>query len=213
MLKLAVLTVLIAACYAATPIQISPVFPIRAVSIINGMSMTPEAAKQSLNAADPDMQIPGITFIAGHIVFVQKGVNEPVTVKMNIKLTPPTMGKVLRGLHIHSFGLVVGSDNVTEVCDSTGPHYNPEKTTHGSLSSTVRHPGDFGNVETINGEILEEIIVPGLKLYGDETIIGRSVVLHERVDDGGLGTVPASKLNGNAGPRIACGDIVFDKTV
>ena len=76
----------------------------------------------------------------------------------------------------------------------------------------MRHPGDFGNVNTINGKITTNLVVPGLRLYGDESIIGRSVVLHEKIDDEGLGSAPTSKQNGNSGPRIACGDIVFDKT-
>lgn len=97
------------------------------------------------------------------------------------------------------------------VCDSTGPHYNPDKTNHGSLTSKVRHPGDFGNVDLINGKISTRLVVPNLHLYGDESVIGRSVVLHDKADDDGLGT-GTSKQNGNSGPRIACGDIIFDKT-
>lgn len=48
-----------------------------------------------------------------------------------------------------------------------------------------------------------------ITLYGDESIINRSVVVHERLDDGGLGDTAASKLSGNAGPKIACGTIVL----
>jgi Cu-Zn family superoxide dismutase len=212
MLRLTLLTVMIAACYAAVPIKISPVFPIKAVSVINGMTMTPEAARLHSLHQDPSVDIPGITFISGRVEFVQKGADEPVDVQIDITFNPPTQGQQLRGIHVHTFGLLVESDNVTEVCDSTGPHYNPLKTAHGSLRSTIRHPGDFGNVPTVDGIIFSTLTVPGLKLYGDESIIGLSIVLHDKTDDLGMGVLPASKINGNAGPKIACGDIIFDKT-
>lgn len=214
MLKLLLLTALVASCYA---IEIRPVFPIRALSVINGMIVNPAAAAAQQQFARQqvtgfDETNPGITFISGHVSFVQTGVNEPVSVEVDIEFVPPVPGKAARGLHVHTLGLIVQSDNVTQVCDSTGPHYNPDKTTHGSLTSRVRHPGDFGNVDTIDGKIRTRFAVPGLNLFGDESIIGRSVVLHEKMDDDGLGASPTSKLNGNSGPRIACGDIIYDKT-
>ena len=50
-----------------------------------------------------------------------------------------------------------------------------------------------------NGRIITEIKADKLQLIGEYSIIGRSVVLHERIDDLGKGNVPASLLNGNAG--------------
>lgn len=43
-----------------------------------------------------------------------------------------------------------------------------------------------------------------MTLYGDHSIIGRSVVIHEKTDDLGKGGDEESKKTGNAGPRIAC---------
>lgn len=203
---------MVASCYA---IEIRPVFPIKAVSLISGMMVSPAAMQQFARQQQGggfDETNPGITFVSGHVNFVQTGVNQPVQVTIDIDFVPPMPGKVARGLHVHTLGLLVQSDNVTQVCDSTGPHYNPDKTFHGSLTSRVRHPGDFGNVDTINGKIATRFLAHGLNLFGDESIVGRSVVLHERADDDGLGTSPTSKLNGNSGPRIACGDIIYDKT-
>jgi superoxide dismutase, Cu-Zn family len=47
----------------------------------------------------------------------------------------------------------------------------------------------------------------GFSLSGPESIIGRSVVVHENEDDLGRGGQDDSHLNGHAGPRIACGVI------
>lgn len=60
------------------------------------------------------------------------------------------------------------------------------------------------------GKVKAEVRSFDLSLYGEESIIGRSVVVHERMDDGGLGNAPSSKKSGNAGPKIACGTIEQD---
>ena len=79
---------------------------------------------------------------------------------------------------------------------------------HGSRNAVIRHIGDFGNVVstdegTINVIFKDEIA----KLYGAHGIIGRTVVLHEKKDDLGLGGDEGSAKTGNAGSRIACGVI------
>ena len=62
------------------------------------------------------------------------------------------------------------------------------------------HVGDLGNVlMSRSGRIITEIKSDKLRLYGEESIIGRSVVLHEKIEDMGKGNVPASLVNGNAG--------------
>lgn len=83
------------------------------------------------------------------------------------------------------------------------------KVLHGSLQDMGSHEGDMGNVlvSPVNGNIITQIVSDKLKLFGPESIIGRSVVLHEKVDDLGVGNTPASKTTGDAGPKIACGTI------
>lgn len=94
-------------------------------------------------------------------------------------------------------------------CDTSGPHWNPQNTRHGGLDTAISHEGDLGNVivSPVNGRIFTQIVTQKLQLAGPESIIGRSVVLHEQLDDEGRGTSPMSPKTGNAGPKIACGTI------
>lgn len=110
------------------------------------------------------------------------------------------------GFHIHQYG------NLTQGCVTAGPHYNPFKTSHGSLTSAVRHVGDMGNLESdAEGKATIEFADTQMTLSGVNSIIGRACVLHRDEDDLGLGSNEASKENGNSGPRIACGIIGLSK--
>ena len=66
--------------------------------------------------------------------------------------------------------------------------------------------GGSGNVAKFNFKD------PLIKLTGSRSIIGRSVVVHEKEDDLGRGNAADSKKTGNAGGRIACGVIGFKKS-
>jgi Cu-Zn family superoxide dismutase len=59
-----------------------------------------------------------------------------------------------------------------------------------------------------DGTISINIIDIKVWLYGEYSVINRTIVLHEKEDDGGLGINNSSLLNGNSGSRIACGLIV-----
>ena len=41
-------------------------------------------------------------------------------------------------------------------------------------------------------------------LYGDDSIVGRAMVVHAGEDDLGLGGDSGSRASGNAGARVAC---------
>ena len=109
----------------------------------------------------------------------------------------------LHGFHIHTYG------DLSNGCDSAGPHFNPTEEDHGSLTSSIRHVGDFGNLESVSllKDVLFDFMVPNLSLIGPYSIIGRSVIIHADPDDLGKTTHPLSKTTGNSGARIVCGVI------
>jgi Cu-Zn family superoxide dismutase len=99
--------------------------------------------------------------------------------------------------HIHEFGDCSAPDGM-----SAGGHYNPEKHPHGLPGSETRHAGDLGNLQADDqGKAHYELTVKNVTIAGMKNpIIGRGVIVHAKVDDGGQPV-------GNAGARIACGVI------
>jgi Cu-Zn family superoxide dismutase len=110
------------------------------------------------------------------------------------------------GFHIHEFG-----DN-TNGCTSAGGHFNPFGKTHGAPTDDERHVGDLGNVVADEqGEATFEITDKLITLTGPQSVVGRSIVVHENEDDLGRGGQELSKTTGNAGGRLACGVIGITK--
>lgn len=107
------------------------------------------------------------------------------------------------GFHVHEFG------DITNGCTSAGEHFNPHHQEHGAPNSRVRHVGDLGNVTAVASNALTEIdkIDDTISLYGEHSILGRSLVVHTHRDDLGLTDHPLSKTTGNAGGRLGCGII------
>ena len=70
------------------------------------------------------------------------------------------------------------------------------------------HAGDLtNNIQSdSSGQVHFSYKDPRVQLRGDiqQSIIGRSVVIHDGIDDLGQGGNPESKKTGNAGERIAC---------
>ena len=105
------------------------------------------------------------------------------------------------GFHIHEAGDL--SDN----CAAAGGHFNPFGKNHGAPGAEERHVGDLGNVaadEEMNTFVrIEDHLV---KLSGEPelSVLNRAIVIHEGVDDLGLGGEEDSMTTGHAGPRAAC---------
>ncbi len=102
------------------------------------------------------------------------------------------------GLHIHEKG-----DCSDPEAKSAGGHFNPGGMPHAGPQELKRHAGDLGNIEIkANGTGDLDITSDLLTVKpGPNSVVGRSVVFHEKADD--LTTQPT----GNAGGRLGCGVI------
>jgi len=136
--------------------------------------------------------------VNGVVSFVQEGAEVKVTGQID-GLAPGQ-----HGFHVHQFG-----DN-TDGCTSAGPHFNPDGCSHGAPedSKGARHAGDLGNLTAnAEGKVNINISDSFISLTGENSILGRTVVVHANVDDLGKGGHDLSKTTGNAGGRLACGVI------
>ncbi|HQY21880.1 MAG TPA: superoxide dismutase family protein [Ignavibacteria bacterium] len=133
--------------------------------------------------------------VTGKVTFTKEG--NVVKIIADIKgLTP---GK--HGFHIHEKGDCSAPD-----ATSAGGHFNPRSMQHSGHQTTERHTGDMGNITADeSGNAHLEISDSIMSFDGEESIIGKSVIVHEKEDD--LKTQPT----GDAGGRVACGVIVIVK--
>jgi Cu-Zn family superoxide dismutase len=107
------------------------------------------------------------------------------------------------GFHIHEFGDLRINNNKIYV----GGHFNPDSSAHGGFAGKVRHAGDLGNIYALEEGIAHyKKDLFGLTVNGANSILGRSIVIHELEDD--FETQPA----GNAGKKIAVGVIGIANT-
>lgn len=143
--------------------------------------------------------------ISGEITFYQPSRFEVTTINIKLSGFKPNS---TNAIHIHEYGN-------TKSCMDSGGHYNPHNKNHGNykLDGDNRHSGDLinnltsdsnGNVDiTFNDNLVE--------LQGPYSVIGRTVVIHEGVDDLGRGGHSDSLTTGHAGGRMACAVIGIDK--
>jgi len=133
--------------------------------------------------------------VSGAITFIQE--DDGVRVIADCKNLKP--GK--HGFHIHELGNCNCDDG-----KCTGGHFNPTDKPHGGPHNEERHVGDFGNIEADkDGNGYLEFIDKDICLNGQNSIIGRSVIIHADEDD------LVSQPTGNAGARIGCGVIGIAK--
>jgi Cu-Zn family superoxide dismutase len=128
--------------------------------------------------------------VEGRVTFTER--DGKIYVNAAIKNLKP--GK--HGFHVHEFG-VWSEDGM-----ASGGHFNPAMTKHGAPDATPRHVGDLGNIEANeNGHAtIDDVPFESLKFHGAASILGRGLVVHEKVDDFGQPV-------GNAGGRLAVGVI------
>jgi Cu-Zn family superoxide dismutase len=129
--------------------------------------------------------------VTGTVRFI--AVNGDVQVIADIQNLKPGS----HGFHIHEKG-----DCSDPKANSAGAHFNPMHRHHGGPETVERHAGDFGNIEAdASGKVHVELKMKDVKLSGADSIVGKSLIVHEKEDD--LKTDPT----GNSGDRVACGVI------
>ena len=141
--------------------------------------------------------------IKGIVEFEEKGTK--VVIKGNLKSTKYKNSS--HGIHIHEAG------DLSEKCMGACAHINTYNKKHGGPTSKERHVGDLGNIRFDARGVakfrMEDSLV---KLRGTKAnVIGRSLVIHEDMDDLGMGNHNDSLTTGHAGKRITCAVIGYSK--
>lgn len=104
------------------------------------------------------------------------------------------------GIHVHEVGECSAPDFT-----SSGGHFNPAGTDHACPPTTPRHAGDFGNIEVAEDgtgtlEVTTDLVTVA---PGPTSVVGKAMILHGGEDD------CTSQPSGDAGPRVACGEIAL----
>ncbi|XP_069571465.1 extracellular superoxide dismutase [Cu-Zn]-like [Brachyistius frenatus] len=133
----------------------------------------------------------GLPKVFGQVLFKQDDPQEELQILLRFRGFPREGSPEPRAVHIHQYG------DLSRGCDATGGHYNPYGVHH------PNHPGDFGNFEPQQGKIYT-VIKSKASLFKGLSVIGRAVVIHEKIDDLGRGGDAGSLLHGNAGRRLGC---------
>ena len=116
-----------------------------------------------------------------------------VLVTVEVSGLPHREGNCARdifAMHIHSGGHCTG--NASDPFADVGAHYNPENCGH------PNHAGDLPPLFGCGGYGYASFLTDRFRL---EEVIGRSLILHEHLDDF------TSQPGGNAGRKMACGEI------
>ena len=106
---------------------------------------------------------------------------------------PPGM----HGYHIHLYGDCSSADG-----KAAGTHFNLQGSSLHPPKDIKRITGNLGNLDAnASGDANGKGMLKGASLTGPKAIIGRSVIIHEKVND------PSQPPIGAAGGRLACGVI------
>ncbi|MQL95800.1 hypothetical protein Taro_028469 [Colocasia esculenta] len=188
-----------------SPSSSSPARPFHATHVSEALAVSFPGAAISATAPKPLTAVvatrkavavlKGSTRVEGVVTLAQE---KDGRTTVNVRVIGLTPGP--HGFHLHEYG------DTTKGCMSTGPHFNPNKKTHGAPGDKIRHAGDLGNIIANADGVAEATIVDSqIPLTGPNAVVGRAFVVHELEDDLGKGGHELSLTTGNAGGRLACG--------
>ncbi|KAA8594773.1 hypothetical protein FQN60_011908, partial [Etheostoma spectabile] len=120
----------------------------------------------------------GLPKVYGQVLFKQDYPEGKLKVLLRFNGFPTEGNPEPRAVHIHQHG------DLSRGCDSTGGHYNPHGVNHPG------HPGDFGNFKPQEGKV-NAMIESEATLFRGLSVIGRAVVVHEKIDDLGRVSNPS----------------------
>lgn len=142
--------------------------------------------------ATAQMAARGDLGITGSVSFTQAQPDAPTVIAAHFEGVTPGS----HGIHVHETG-----DCSAEDFTSAGGHFNPMDVPHAGPGDMERHAGDLGNIECEeNGTCHLELESDLLTVEeGPGSVVGRAVILHEKMDD------LVSQPTGAAGSRLACG--------
>lgn len=158
----------------------------------SAQSQTPAEKPSAPLKAVAVLHSSGGSKVTGTVTFTE----EADGVQVQAEITGLTPGD--HGFHVHEFGDCSAAD-----ASSAGAHFNPTHKPHAGPDIPERHTGDMGNVKAdASGKAMLKYVDHQMSLTNDErSVIGRSVVVHEKADD------LKSQPSGDSGARIACGVI------
>ncbi|KAG1953779.1 superoxide dismutase [Cu-Zn] [Pimephales promelas] len=113
--------------------------------------------------------------IFGQILFKQVFPDGVLEVKVNLRGFP-AKDRQERAIDVHRYG------DLSQGSVTVGPPYNPNGVDRPS------RPGDMGNFASEKGVIRLSLDLPEAKLFGAHSILGRSVVVHEKEGHFGMGS-------------------------